>query len=315
MTAETPEEFESVDTAGPPETAEAVEAVETGSPADITETIEPAPSSTGREVIRRHGVIVRLTHWTNVLVLSLLLMSGLNIFNAHPRLYWGQYGADYDHAWLELTSVGGAHPRGVLRVGGSEIATTGVLGLSKGPNGAWLAQGFPTWATLPTDRDLATARRWHFFLTWLFVINGAVYYLAGLAGGHLRRDIAPTRRDLSPRNIWRSIVDHIRLKHPVGEEAKRYNILQKFAYLAVIGVLLPVMVLTGLTMSPGVDAAVPWLTDLFGGRPSARGIHFITANLIVLFVIVHVVEVFLAGAWNEIRSMVTGRYVVRTEAH
>ncbi len=101
----------------------------------------------------------------------------------------------------------------------------------------------------------------------------------------------------------------------MGEEAKRYNILQKFAYLAVIVLLLPVMVLTGLTMSPGVDAALPWLTSPFGGRQSARAIHFITANLIVLFVIVHIVEVFLAGVWNELRSMITGRYVIRTEGH
>ena len=246
----------------------------------VTADAAPAPA---RETIYRHGLAVRITHWINVLVISLLLMSGLNIFEAHPRLYWGQFGADFDRPWFALTS--------------------------------WLPHGFPNWATLPGHRDLAVARRWHFFLAWLFVINGAAYYLFGLISGHLRRDLAPTGADIRPRNVWRSIVDHIRLKHPVGEEAKRYNILQKFAYLAVIVLLLPVMVLTGLTMSPGVDAALPWLTSPFGGRQSARAIHFITANLIVLFVIVHIVEVFLAGVWNELRSMITGRYVIRTEGH
>lgn len=249
----------------------------------VTAEETPAPAPPAHETIYRHGLAVRVTHWINVLVISLLLMSGLNIFEAHPRLYWGQFGADFDRPWFELAR--------------------------------WLPHGLPNWATLPEHRDLAVARRWHFFLAWLFVINGAIYYLFGLVSGHLRRDLAPRGAEIRPRNIWRSIVDHIRLKHPVGEEAKRYNILQKFAYLAVIVLLLPAMVLTGLTMSPGVDAAVPWLTSLFGGRQSARAIHFITANLIVLFVIVHIVEVFLAGVWNEIRSMITGRYVIRTEGH
>ncbi|HEY2480892.1 MAG TPA: cytochrome b/b6 domain-containing protein [Caulobacteraceae bacterium] len=278
---------------------------------------EAAPPQPARQVIYRHSLAVRLTHWINVLIISLLLMSGLNIFNAHPRLYWGQFGADFDHPWFELSDagVGTANPRGVTRLAGQQLDTTGVLGLSKDAAGNWLPQGFPNWATLPAHRDLATARRWHFFLAWLFVINGAAYYLIGVLNGHLRRDIAPTGKDIRPRNIWRSIVDHIRLKHPVGEEAKRYNVLQKLTYLAVIVVLLPLMVVTGLTMSPGVDAAVPWLTSLFGGRQSARAIHFITANLIVLFVIVHIVEVFLAGVWNEIRSMITGRYVIRMEGH
>jgi thiosulfate reductase cytochrome b subunit len=278
---------------------------------------EGAPPQPARQVIYRHSLAVRITHWINVLVISLLLMSGLNIFNAHPRLYWGQFGADSDRPWFELSNagVGTANPRGVARLAGRTFYTTGVLGLSKDAAGSWMPQGFPNWATVPEHRDLATARRWHFFLAWLFVINGAAYYLIGLLNGHLRRDLAPTGDDIRPRNIWRSIVDHIRLKHPVGEAARRYNVLQKLTYLAVVVVLLPVMVLTGLTMSPGVDAAVPWLTSLFGGRQSARGIHFITANLIVLFVIVHVVEVFLAGVWNEIRSMITGRYVIRTESH
>ena len=269
-----------------------------------------------REVIRRHRLSVRITHWINLAVVALLLMSGLNIFNAHPRLYWGQKGADFDQPWLEMTvAVDGRHATGVTRLAGISLDTTGVLGFSPGPGGHWAVQGFPDWATLPARRDRATARRWHFFLAWLLVANGLAYWLLGLMNGHLRRDIAPTRKDLAPRNLWRSIVDHARLKHPVGEEAKRYNVLQKLAYLAVILVFLPAMVLTGLAMSPGVDAAVPWLVDVFGGRQSARAIHFLSASAIVLFVVVHVIEVFLAGPINEIGSMITGRYVVPQEKH
>ncbi|MEO8926057.1 MAG: cytochrome b/b6 domain-containing protein [Caulobacteraceae bacterium] len=271
----------------------------------------------GHEVIYRHTAVVRITHWVNVVVISLLLMSGLQIFNAYPRLHWGSYGADADHAWLEMTALNpdSKHPTGVLRLGGHRLVTTGLLGVSRGADGSPTRRGFPKWATLPSDQDLATGRRWHFFLAWVFVINGLIYLAFGLFNRHFRRDLAPTGEQLKPRSILRDIVDHIRLKHPVGEDAKRYNVLQKLTYLAVIFVILPLMVATGLTMSPGIDAAAPWLLSLFGGRPSARSIHFITANLIVLFVIVHVVEVFIAGVFNEVRSMITGRYTIRTEPH
>jgi thiosulfate reductase cytochrome b subunit len=205
------------------------------------------------------------------------------------------------------------HLRGVTTVAGHRFDTTGVLGMSPGSDHTLIPRGFPMWATLPGFQDLAVGRRWHFALAWLFVINGAAYLGFGLANRHFTRDLAPTRDQLKPRHIAMDIWDHMRLKHPRGEAAKSYNVLQKFAYLAVIFVLLPAMVLTGLTMSPGFDAFFPWLLDLFGGRQSARTIHFISANLIVLFVLVHVVEVLLAGVVNEIRSMITGRYVVPPE--
>lgn len=268
------------------------------------------PSAPHREVIYRHTRVVRITHWINVLCLSLLLMSGLQIFNAHPALYWGQYGADADKPVLAMNAFvsHGDKLSGVTKLGGLSFQTTGLFGASSNE-----VRGFPRWLTLPADRNLAVGRRWHFFLAWLFVTNGLVYLIVGAVNGHFRKDLAPTPEQLKPRNIWRDIVDHARLKHPVGEAAKRYNSLQKFAYLAVIVLLLPIMVLTGLTMSPGADAALPVLLSLFGGRQSARTIHFITANLIVLFVVVHVVEVFLAGVVNEVRSMITGRYVVKPE--
>jgi thiosulfate reductase cytochrome b subunit len=237
-------------------------------------------------------------------------MSGLQIFNAHPALYWGEAGADADRPVVSLGADDWrkVHPRGITQIGPLTFDTTGVLGVSGGQ-----IRGYPSWATLPSFRDLALGRRWHFLMAWVLAINGLTYLVAGAINGHLRRDLAPTRAQLSPHHIARSILDHIRLKHPVGEDAKIYNVLQKFAYIGVLALII-LMVLTGLSMSPGVDAFAPVLPALFGGRQSARTVHWICANLIVLFVVVHVVEVFIAGPLNEIGSMITGRYAVRTEA-
>ena len=278
---------------------------------DVTiEDLPPAPAvppKAGHEVIYRHRLVVRITHWINLICITLLLMTGLQIFNAHPMLYWGQYGADADPPLLSMMVE---HGRGVTQVGPFEFDTTGVFGVS-----GHEVRGFPGWATWPSHRNLALGRSWHFFMAWLFVINGAVYLVSNFLNGHFKRDLAPTREQLRPSHIWRNIVDHARLKHPMGEEAKSFNVLQKFAYLSVVFILLPGMVLTGLTMSPGFDAFAPILLTLFGGRQSARTLHFIFANLIVLFVIVHVVEVFIAGVFNEIGSMITGRYTIKTGDH
>jgi thiosulfate reductase cytochrome b subunit len=142
---------------------------------------------------------------------------------------------------------------------------------------------------------------------WILVLNGVAYLVWSLSTRHIQKDIWPTRSDI--RSFPQSVIDHLKLKHPAGEAAKRYNVLQRLAYLGVI-VLIALMVLTGLTMSPGFDAFFPWLLDLFGGRQSARSIHFISASLIVLFIAVHLAEVILAGPINEVRSMLGGRYVV-----
>ncbi|MBZ9792182.1 cytochrome b/b6 domain-containing protein [Rhizobium sp. 3T7] len=261
--------------------------------------------------IRRHSVVTRLTHWLNVLCLSFLLLSGLQIFNAHPELYWGHHGANGDPAVLTIGSDDdGGTPRGFVRVAGLEIPTTGVLGVSN-VDGEPTARAFPSWATIPSFQDLAMGRRWHFFFAWLFVINGVLYLGFSLLSGHFRRDLAPKAHELSPRHLGLEVLDHARLRFPEGDEARHYNALQKLTYLAVIVVLLPLMVLTGLTMSPGVDAAFPALIDIFGGRQSARTIHFITASALVIFVIVHVAMVVLSGTWNNIRSMITGRYAIQ----
>ncbi len=243
---------------------------------------------------------MRLWHWLNALTVFVMLMSGAMIFNAHPRLYWGQYGANNETAWLE---IGHTDVAGFLRVGQVTIPTTGVLGLSANSDRA-----FPPLVTIPSTYSLADARQWHFAFAWLLVVPGLLFWAWGFVSRHVQHDLAPTPRELHPANIWHDITNHARLRFHIGESARRYNILQKLSYVGVIFVLLPTVVLTGLTMSPGINAAWPWLLDLFGGRQSARSIHFICATLLFGFIVVHLVMVVLAGPFNEMRSMITGWY-------
>ncbi|WP_426168014.1 cytochrome b/b6 domain-containing protein [Sandarakinorhabdus sp. DWP1-3-1] len=281
--------------------------------ASIAATDEPVPAAP--YLFHRHALAVRVTHWINALAIVFLIGTGLNIFNAHPSLYWGKYGAnsDSERRWLEIGATGGTQPQGFVRISGITIRTTGVLGVSTGADGRPQAIPYPSWATFPSYRDLATARNFHFFFAWLLILNGLLYLGYSLASGHLRRDLLPRLAELSPRNIGHDIVQHARLKFPRGEDAKRYHILQKLAYVGVVVVLVPGIILTGLTMSPAMNAAWPWLLDLFGGRQSARSFHWIIANFIVLFTVVHLLMVVLAGPYNEIRSMITGKFRVDPE--
>jgi len=273
----------------------------------------PRAAPARKQLLPRHSALVRLTHWINVLCFSLLLMTGAQIFNAHPRLYWGEYGADNDHAWLSIDSLqNGSSVRGVLHLGSLTFETTGLLGASK-DEGALAARGFPSWLTIPSYQDLAAGRRWHFFFAWLFAINGAVYLIAGLVSRHFRRDLLPTTSELAPKHLAHEVVTHAKLQFPKGEAARRYNVLQKLSYMGVAFVLLPLMVLTGLTMSPGMDSAFHVLLDIFGGRPSARSLHFICASLLVAFVVVHIVMVLVSGVWNNLRSMITGKYAIEVD--
>jgi thiosulfate reductase cytochrome b subunit len=270
------------------------------------------PDGPGRVLVFRHPALVRITHWINVLAISLLLMSGLQIFNAHPALYWGQKSTFARPELSMGAAVRGRQLIGVTTVGGKTFETTGVLGVS-GPRGAEQNRGFPAWATIPSYQDLASGRRWHFFFAWLFVLNGLVYLGFGLAGGRIGRELLPRRDEVSPGHLWREIKDHARLRFPKGQAARHYNTIQKASYLAVILVLLPMMLVTGLSMSPGMTPVLGWLVELLGGRQSARTLHFIAAGLIVAFVIVHVAMVLASGPLNNLRSMVTGRYRIRTD--
>lgn len=228
---------------------------------------------TESRLIYRHRLWVRITHWLNVVCLTILLMSGLQIFNAHPALYWGNI-SHFDDPLLVIRAV-------------------------------------PAWVTLPGSQWLAMGRRWHFCFAWLFVANGAVYALLAISGGHLRRDLAPSRQDL--RRIGYSIRQHMRLRFPKGAEGKRYNVLQKLTYLAVLYLLCPLIVLAGLAMSPKLDAGYPWLLWLFDGRQSAHTIHFVCAFSLLAFVVVHLLMVLVSGVWNNIRSMITGWYDIGEE--
>jgi thiosulfate reductase cytochrome b subunit len=273
-----------------------------------------ATSEKGAEarVVKRHSGLVRATHWINALCFAFLLLSGLQIFNAHPSLNWGNK-TDFETPFLSLAAVqddAGA-VTGVTTMGKARFVTTGFLGASRDEAGQIVPRGFPSWATVPSYRDLATGRRWHFFFAWLLAINGVVYVINLFARGHIRDFLAGPRELASiPRAIW----DHARLRFPKGDEALHYNVLQKLAYLSVI-LALPLLVLAGLTMSPGMDATFPWLVDLFGGRQSARTIHFLCAFYLVGFVIVHLVMVLISGFANNMRSMITGNYTIEEETH
>lgn len=259
------------------------------------------------EQIYRHRLPVRVGHWINVVCLFILIMSGLQIFNAHPALYWGDR-SDRDKPLVSVRPIrlDNGEVRGITTVLGHRFDTTGVLGYSDGSGRA-----FPAWATIPSARWLAMGRQWHFFFAWIFVINGLVFAAYAFVSRHVTRDLVPTGQDL--KSIGRAVKDHLVLRHPKGEEAKRYNVLQKLAYLSVLFGLAPLIVLTGLTMSPTIDTAFPWLLTIFGGRQAARTIHFIACFSFVGFIVVHVTQVILAGFFNNIRSMMTGWFVIRRE--
>jgi thiosulfate reductase cytochrome b subunit len=271
-------------------------------------------SSRSSYLYYRHTLPVRIMHWTNVISLTIMLMTGLMIFNAHPALHWGKSSYTGKPALLEITSreAGEGQLTGITRVFGHEFNTTGVLGASKNAEGGVNDVAFPHWLTIPSHYALADARAWHFFFAWLFVLNGIAYVVYSIVSRHLQRDLLPTQSDV--KGIGRSIIDHILFKHPQGEDAKRYNVLQKLAYLAVIFVLLPGIIVAGWAMSPWLNSILPGWVDFLGGRQSARTLHFLFAWLLVAFVCIHVFEVIISGLWNHLRSMITGNYRI-TPAH
>ncbi|MCJ2187174.1 cytochrome b/b6 domain-containing protein [Novosphingobium beihaiensis] len=263
----------------------------------------------GGDLVKRHRLSTRLWHWTNAVTLLVMLMSGLMIFNAHPRLYWGEYGANYDAPWLKISSARmGGKEFGYLQIGSARIETTGVLGLWQDQDGRTQRRAFPYWLTVPSRYSLAGARIWHLAFAWVLAVGLLLYLLWSLVNRHIARDIHITRAEWRPSHIWHDVKEHARLRFPTGVAALKYNVLQKLAYAGVLFGLLPLMILTGLALSPGTDAWFPFVTEVFGGRQSARSVHFICAALLVAFFLVHMAMVLLAGPFNEVRSMITGRY-------
>ena len=261
----------------------------------------------------RHRLPVRAMHWINVVAVTIMFMSGLAIFNAHSRLYWGKSSYDGTPPLLTIGSRpdGKGGLTGYTDILGHEFETTGVLGATLGADGRWVRAAFPGWITIPGMKWLSMARSWHFFFAWIFVLNGIAFVLYSIVSRHLARDLAPTAEDL--KGVGASIRDHLRFRHPAGEAARRYNVLQKLAYLVVIFVLLPLVILMGLAMSPWLNSLYPGWVDFFGGRQAARTIHFIAAWMLVGFVLIHVFEVVVTGLWNNLRSMLTGHYHVTPE--
>lgn len=261
-------------------------------------------NSTSATKPMRHRLTTRIWHWLNALCLLVLIMSGLTIFNAHPRLYWGEYGANDDYAW---TAVGSSQTIGYVRFGETKIDTTGYIGNWRDRNGNIQTWAFPDWATIPSSYSLADGRRWHLFFAWIFSFGLAWFMVRSLWNRHIQQDLHLRREDWRPSAIWQDIRNHLRLRFHAGKRDGSYNIIQRFSYIGVIFFVLPVMIFTGLAMSPAMDANWPWLTDMFGGRQSARSIHFIGMVLLVLFFFVHMITLLLAGPLRLTRSMITGR--------
>ena len=190
-------------------------------------------------------------HWINVIALTILFMSGLNIFSAHPALYWGKSSYNGRPPILQIGSAADANDNliGVTRIFGHEFTTTGVLGASSAPGGQLTGRAFPSWLTIPDGRWLSMARQWHFFFAWVFVINGLCYVAYSIVSRHLARDLAPTGAELG--SIPQSIVDHLPFRHPSGEASNRNNVLRKITYLVVILWRLPLVTRLGRPMSPG----------------------------------------------------------------
>ena len=228
-----------------------------------------SPAEADGRLVFRHRLITRLWHWLNALTIIIMIGSGLGILNAHPSLYWGQYGANFDRPWLDLPF-------------------------------------WPSWLTIPANYNLAISRRWHLFFALVLGFGLLAFMVASVVNRHFRRDLAIGAADVAPRNLWADVKAHLALRFHDPARPGAYNILQKLSYVVVIFVLIPLMILTGLAMSPGMDAAWPWLTVVTGGRQSARSLHFIGVTLIVLFLVVHVALVILADPINEMRSMITG---------
>jgi thiosulfate reductase cytochrome b subunit len=259
----------------------------------------------------RHPWPVRIWHWLNALAVTMLLLTGLLIFNIHPRLYWGEDGHAGMASFASLTASthDKAAPRFDLQVGSHHWDVTGMMGvIDDEGNDVYVLIAAPF-----ADFQFGATRTWHFAWAWVLVLCLIAYGLYLVIGGRFAAMLLPTRRDLSWRNIGHEFLQHLRFKRARGAAARRYNVLQKISYLIVVFILFPTIVLSGLTMSNAVTAAFPDLFTLFGGRQSARSVHFIAATLMLMFILVHLVQVLVAGFANSMGSMITGRYDIERE--
>jgi len=224
----------------------------------------------------RHSFLVRVTHWLITIAFLALLVSGLEIVVSHPRFYWGETGNENTPTLFKIAIPSSR-----------DTVPTGYGYVLPDENG-W-------------------SRYLHFQSAWLLVLTALVYAVAGLFSGHFRKNLLPSLSDLSPKKLVSSIARHLRFARPSAEEAWSYNVLQRLTYLLVIFVLFPMIIWTGLAMSPSFVSAVPAAVNILGGQQSARTLHFFLTLALVLFLLVHVLMVLLAGFRNRVRAMITGR--------
>jgi thiosulfate reductase cytochrome b subunit len=224
----------------------------------------------------QHTGLVRVTHWITTLCFFALLLSGIEIVISHPRFYWGETGTVMDKPLFRLPIPSSR-----------KLVPTGYNYVLHDQNG-W-------------------SRALHFEAAWIAVLTGLLYVIYGLLSRHFRRDLLPSKTDFSWRALWTALIKPFRLARPTAVEASSYNLLQRLTYLFVIFILFPLVIWSGLAMSLGFSSAFPWSVTLLGGQQSARTIHFFVSLALVLFLVVHVLMVFLAGFWSRTNAMITGR--------
>ena len=233
-------------------------------------------------VSSRHSVLVRVTHWIITLCFFALLVSGVEILISHPRFYWGETGT---------------------------VLTTPVFKLPIPSSRALVPTGYGY--VLPDQNGWS--RHLHFEAAWILVLTGLLYAIFGFFTGHFRKNLLPGKADRSWRAFSTAIAGHLRFQRPTEAEAQSYNVLQRLTYLLVIFVLFPLIIWTGLAMSPTFVSALPSTVTHLGGRQSARTLHFFVTVALVFFLLVHVVMICLAGFWGRTRTMITGRIRTRME--
>jgi thiosulfate reductase cytochrome b subunit len=238
-----------------------------------------------------HTHWVRLSHWILAASVLTLAVSGFVILMAHPRLYWGAVGNDLTPALFELPISRN------YKHGGWAAPVTFFPGEHPIVSQA---------RTYDIFNENGWARSLHFLAAWFLVVTALIYLGTSFISGHLRRNLIPRVRELSPRVLWRDVINHLHLPMPRAAGGPPYGPLQKLAYFGVVVVTLPLMVLTGLTMSPAITAAYPALLDCFGGSQSARTIHFFAFTALVLFLVVHLAMVLLTGFRRQMRTMILG---------
>jgi thiosulfate reductase cytochrome b subunit len=229
-----------------------------------------------RTLTPRHSALVRVTHWITTLCFLALLITGVEIVISHPRFYWGEAG---------------------------NIHTPPLFKLPIPASRATVPTGYGY--VLPDQNGWS--RYLHFQAAWLAVFTGLLYVIFSLFSGHLRKNLLPRGADLSWRAFSSEIVSRLRFKRPSEDEAWSYNLLQRLTYLSVIFVLFPLVIWTGLAMSPAVASAFPSTVTLLGGQQSARTIHFFVSVFLFLFLVIHIMMICLAGLTNRMRAMITGR--------